>query len=155
MFWQSQVPIEDTPLLFGNGVISAQSKILTGLSRGGVYRRYYKFESLFVTKSISLKNLSDTQARAKVEEVVNELMEIKPEIVLAFLPQSDRNADEKEGGSLYHKVYDLLLSRQIASQMIYEDTLKNPDYYKNILNQVVPGILTKLGNLPFVLAEPV
>ncbi|WP_324976132.1 Piwi domain-containing protein [Nostoc sp.] len=189
LFWQSQVPIEDTPLLFGNGVISAQSKILTGLSRGGVYRRYYKFsdpsrpiritvlnlcevgfdnflqklkerlksykfESLFVSKSISLKNLSDTQARAKVEEVVNELMEIKPEIVLAFLPQSDRNADEEEGGSLYHKIYDLLLSRQIASQMIYEDTLKNPDYYKNILNQVVPGILAKLGNLPFVLAEP-
>lgn len=190
LFWQPQVPIEDTPLLFGNGVISAQSKILTGLSRGGVYRRHnkfsdpsrpiritvlnlcevgfddfiqklkerlksYKFESLFVTKSISLKNLSDTQARAKVEEVVNELMEISPEIVLAFLPQSDRNADEEEGGSLYHKIYDLLLRRQIASQMIYEDTLKNPDYskYKNILNQVVPGILAKVGNLPFVLAE--
>lgn len=189
LFWQPQVLIENTPLLFGNGVISAQSKILTGLSRGGVYRRHdkfsdpsrpiritvlnlcevglddfiqklkerlksYKFESLFVTKSISLKNLSDTQARAKVEEVVNELMEIPPEIVLAFLPQSDRNADEEEGGSLYHKIYDLLLGRQIASQMIYEDTLKNPDYYKNILNQVVPGILAKLGNLPFVLAEP-
>ncbi|MEA5601176.1 Piwi domain-containing protein [Nostoc sp. UHCC 0252] len=189
LFWQPQVPIEDAPLLFGNGVISAQKKILTGLSRGGVYRRHrkfsdpsrpiritvmnlcevgfddfiqklkerlksYKFESLFVTKSISLKNLSDTQARVKVEEVVNELMEIKPEIVLAFLPQSDRNADEEEGGSLYHKIYDLLLSRQIASQMIYEDTLKNPNYYKNILNQVVPGILAKLGNLPFVLAEP-
>ncbi|MEH2231256.1 MAG: Piwi domain-containing protein [Nostoc sp.] len=191
LFWQPQVPIEDTPLLFGNGVISAQKKILTGLSRGGVYRRHkkfsdpsrpiritvlnlcevgfddfiqklkerlksYKFESLFVNKSISLKNLSDTQARAKVEEAVNELMEIPPDIVLAFLPQSDRNTDEEDGGSLYHKIYDLLLSRQIASQMIYEDTLKNPNYYKykNILNQVVPGILAKLGNLPFVLAEP-
>ncbi|AFY32165.1 Piwi domain-containing protein [Calothrix sp. PCC 7507] len=191
LFSQPQVPIENTPLLFGNGFISTQNKILTGLSRGGVYRRHnkfsdpsrpiritvlnicevgfddfiqklkerlksYKFESLFDTKSISLKNLSDTQARAKVEEVVNELMEISPEIVLAFLPQSDRNADEEEGGSLYHKIYDLLLRRQIASQMIYEDTLKNPDYskYKNILNQVVPGILAKVGNLPFVLAEP-
>lgn len=92
--------------------------------------------------------------RARVEEVVNELMEIPPDIVLAFLPQSDRNADEEDGSSLYYKIYDLLLSRQIASQMIYEDTLNNPDYYKNILNQVVPGILAKLGNLPFVLAEP-
>ncbi|MEH2026245.1 Piwi domain-containing protein [Nostoc sp.] len=192
LFWQPQVPIEDTPLLFGNGVISAQSKILTGLSRGGVYRRHnkfsdpsrpiritvlnlcevgldefikqlkerlksYKFESLFVINSILLKNFSGTKARATVEEVVNELnelMEIKPDIVLAFLPQSDRNADEEEGGSLYHKIYDLLLSRQIASQMIYENTLKNPDYYKDILHQVVPGILAKLGNLPFVLAEP-
>ncbi|MEH2315720.1 Piwi domain-containing protein [Nostoc sp.] len=189
LFWQPQVPIENIPLLFGNGFIGVQSKILTGLSRGGVYRRHnkffdpsrpiritvlnlcevgldefieqlkerlksYKFESLFVTNSISLKNFSGTKARATVEEVVNELMEIPPDIVLAFLPQSDRNADEEDGGSLYHKIYDLLLRRQIASQMIYEDTLNNPDYYKNILNQVVPGILAKLGNLPFVLAEP-
>ncbi|MEH2085225.1 MAG: Piwi domain-containing protein [Nostoc sp.] len=195
LFWQPQVAIENTPLLFGNGVIGAQSKILTGLSRGGVYHRYYKFsdpsrpiritvlnfcemgldyfieqlkqrlksykfESLFVNNSISLKNLSGTKARATVEElvneleVVNELIEIRPDIVLAVLPQSDRNADEEDGGSLYHKIYDLLLRRQIASQMIYEDTLKNPDYYKNILNQVVPGILAKLGNLPFVLSEP-
>jgi hypothetical protein len=189
LFWQPQVPIEDTPLLFGNEVISAQSKILTGLSRGGVNRRNtkfsdpsrpiritvinlcevrldnfieqlkqrlksYKFESLFITNPISLKNFSGTKARAKVEEVVNELMETPPDIVLAFLAQSDRNADEEEGGSLYHKIYDLLLRRQIASQMIYEDTLKNPDNYKNILHQVVPGILAKLGNLPFVLGEP-
>ncbi|BAY74606.1 hypothetical protein NIES25_10200 [Nostoc linckia NIES-25] len=195
LFWQPQVPIENTQLLFGNGFIGVQSKILTGLSKGGVYRRYhkfsdpsrpiritvinlcemrldefieqlkqrlksYKFESIFVIKSIPLKNFSGTKARAKVEEVVNELevlnelMEIRPDIVLAFLPQSDRNADEEEGGSLYHKIYDLLLRRQIASQMIYEDTLNNPDYYKNILNQVVPGILAKVGNLPFVLAEP-
>ncbi|BAY62980.1 hypothetical protein NIES22_30560 [Calothrix brevissima NIES-22] len=191
LFWYPSVPIENTLLLFGNGLIGAQNKILTGLSKGGVYRRHnkfsdlsrpiritvlnlcevefdyfieqlkqrlksYKFESLFVSNSISIQNFSAAKARAKVEEVVNELMEIPPDIVLAFLPQSDRNADEEEGGSLYHKIYDLLLSRQIASQMIYEDTLKNPDYYKykNILNQVVPGILAKVGNLPFVLAEP-
>ncbi len=188
LFWQPPVPIEDTPLLFGNGFIGIQSKILTGLSRGGVYRRHnkfshpsrpiritvinlcevrldnfieqlkqrlksYKFDSLFITDSISLKNFSGTKARAKVEEVVNELIETPPDIVLAFLPQSDRKADEEEGGSLYHKIYDLLLRRQIASQMIYEDTLKNPHNYKNILHQVVPGILAKLGNLPFVLAE--
>ena len=61
---------------------------------------------------------------------------------------------DQEGGSLYHKIYDLLLRRQIASQMIYENTLKNSGGYRNILNQIVPGILAKLGNLPFVLAEP-
>ncbi len=38
--------------------------------------------------------------------------------------------------------------------MIYQDTLRNPNNYKYILHQVVPGILAKLGNLPFVLAEP-
>ncbi len=189
LFWQPQVPIEDTPLLFGNGFIGIQSKILTGLSRGGVYRRHakyanadrpirinvlnlcdltldvfiaqlkqqlksYKFDNVTVINSISLKDLSGTESRVKVEKIVNELMETPPDIVLPFLPQSDRNADEQEGGSLYHKIYDLLLTRQIASQMIYEDTLRNPNSYKYILQQVVPGILAKLGNVPFVLAEP-
>ncbi|MBD2775881.1 stem cell self-renewal protein Piwi [Iningainema sp. BLCCT55] len=129
----------------------------------------YKFDSQFLSLSVSVKNLSGTEARVKVEktihevieaqtdkveQVVKELMETPPDIVLAFLPQSDRDADEKDGGSFYHKIYDLLLRRPIASQMIYEDTLKNPSKYKYILNQVIPGILAKLGNLPFVLAEP-
>jgi argonaute-like protein implicated in RNA metabolism and viral defense len=42
--------------------------------------------------------------------------------------------------------------RKIASQIIYEKTLRKEPKY--ILNQVVPGILAKLGNLQFVLAEP-
>ena len=38
--------------------------------------------------------------------------------------------------------------------MIYEDTVSNPGNYQYVLHQVIPGILAKLGNLPFVLAEP-
>ncbi|MBD2384004.1 stem cell self-renewal protein Piwi [Cylindrospermum sp. FACHB-282] len=113
----------------------------------------YKFEGLFVTQSISLKSLSGTEARVKAERAVNELMDTPPDIVLTFLPQCDRKADEQAGGSLYHTIYDLLIRRQIASQIIYENTLKNAKDYKYILQQVVPGILAKLGNLPFVLAE--
>jgi hypothetical protein len=189
IFWQPGTPIENTSLLFGNGTISTQNRILKGLSQGGVYRRHnkfgdisrpiritalnlcelnletflsqlekhlknYKFNSIVSPQTTSLKNLSGTQARAKVEEVVNELINTPPDIVLTFLPQSDRNADDDDGGSLYHKIYDLLLQQQIASQMIYEDTLKNSYNYKNILQQVVPGILAKLGNIPFVLKEP-
>jgi len=113
----------------------------------------YKFESIIDPNSVSIKNLSGAEARSKVEKVVYQLMETPPDIVLAFLPQNDRNADDQEGGSLYHKIYDLLLRRQIASQMIYENTLNNVSSYKYKLNQIVPGIIAKLGNLPFVLAE--
>lgn len=102
----------------------------------------------------SLENLSGVEARAKVEEAVNKLMDTPHDIFITFLPQSDRHADETEGGSFYRKIYDLLLRRQIASQMIYENTLSNPNNHKFILHQVIPGILAKLGNLPFVLAEP-
>lgn len=86
----------------------------------------YNFKSIIDTTLVPIKNLSGAQARTKVEKVVSQLMETPPDIVLAFLPQSDRNADDQNGGSLYHKIYDLLIRRQIASQMIYENTLNNP-----------------------------
>ncbi|WP_308796773.1 Piwi domain-containing protein [Tolypothrix sp. FACHB-123] len=72
----------------------------------------------------------------------------------SFLPQSDRNTDHSEDGSFYSFIFSRLLRRGIASQVIYEDTLKNTSNYGNILHQVIPGMLAKLGNLPFILAEP-
>ena len=74
--------------------------------------------------------------------------------MLIFLPTQDRQADD-DGGSLYQLIYSLLLRRNVASQFISEDTLKSTTVHHGpILNQVVPGILAKLGNLPFILAEP-
>jgi hypothetical protein len=118
--------------------------------------KLYKFESLLPPenkKTLSVENLPGVTARTKVEEAVDELMEMHPDIVLVFLPTSDRNADEQEGGSLYSWISARLLRRGIASQVIYEDTLRKVEI-KYLLNQVIPGILAKLGNLPFVLAEP-
>lgn len=114
----------------------------------------YGFDSEVVTKKyLSVKDLRGAILRAEVERAVNELVTVPPDIVLVFLPESDRNDDNEEGGSLYHRIYSQLLRRGIASQAIYEDTLNKVDK-KYILHQVVPGILAKLGNLPFVLAEP-
>lgn len=114
----------------------------------------YGFKSEVITKqALSLNNLTKTEARAEVEKKVNELIEIPHDIIVTFLPQSDRHDDDTNEGSFYHQIYSLLLRRQIASQMIYEDTLNKPGNYQYILNQVIPGILAKLGNLPFVLAE--
>ncbi len=116
----------------------------------------YGFDSILPDenkKYLSLEGLSATEARAKVESIVDSLVEVPPDIVLVLLPQSDRNADKNEGGSLYSWVYSRLLRRHIASQMIYENTLKKNEH-RYILNQIVPGILAKLGNIPFVLAEP-
>lgn len=114
----------------------------------------YGFNSDIVNKkALSVKDLSGAVLRAEVEKAVNELITVPPDIVLVFLPQSDRTADNDEGGSLYQRIYSQLLRRKIASQIIYDDTLKSVDP-KQILNQVIPGILAKLGNLPFILAEP-
>ncbi|MBR8838838.1 MAG: stem cell self-renewal protein Piwi [Stigonema ocellatum SAG 48.90 = DSM 106950] len=115
----------------------------------------YGFKSKVITrKALSINNLTGTEARAAVEKAVNELLAVPHDIVLTFLPESDRASDYKDEGSFYYLIYSLLLRRQIASQMIYEDTLSNLGNYQYVLNQVIPGILAKLGNLPFVLAEP-
>ncbi|MBC6476321.1 MAG: stem cell self-renewal protein Piwi [Hormoscilla sp. GM102CHS1] len=113
----------------------------------------YGFESEIInTKQLSVKELSAAKAKAEVEKALDELLVPTPDIVLTFLPESDRHADREEDGSLYYWVYSRLLRRGIASQVIYEDTLKVQTNY--VLNQVIPGVLAKLGNLPFILAEP-
>lgn len=115
----------------------------------------YGFESIILDddkKTLSLDGITSAEARAEIETAIDELVEVPPDIVLTFLPQSDRNNDEDEGGSFYYHVYSQLLRRGIASQIIYADTLSNVDD-RQILNPVIPGILAKLGNLPFILAE--
>ncbi|KYC43857.1 stem cell self-renewal protein Piwi [Scytonema hofmannii PCC 7110] len=121
--------------------------------------KIYGFESEIVHKK-ELPQLSGAEARAELEKAinelettVNELMTVPTDIFLTFLPEIDRSADNDDGGSLYQRVYSQLLRRGIASQVIYSDTLSSVDH-RQILNQVIPGILAKLGNLPFVLAEP-
>ncbi|MFB2967677.1 Piwi domain-containing protein [Aerosakkonema sp. BLCC-F183] len=119
--------------------------------------KLYGFESILPNdniRTVSLDGLSGAEARARVEKTVDELMGIPTDIVLTFLPQSDRHADNSEDGSYYSLISSRLVRRGIASQVIYEQTVQDPKNYGNILNQVIPGILAKLGNLPFILAEP-
>lgn len=189
-FWKPEVPLDETTLIFGNGITGKRGEILKGLLRGGVYRRHddyqdkskticiaalklgnlkvdrfldqvkqrlksYGFKSEVITREgLSVNNLSVADARAAVEKVVNKLIDIPHDIVLTFLPQSDRASDYKDEGSFYFQIYSQLLRRQIASQIIYDDTLSNSNNYQYVLNQVIPGILAKLGSLPFILAEP-
>ncbi|MCA2940643.1 MAG: stem cell self-renewal protein Piwi [Microcystis sp. M113S1] len=114
----------------------------------------YGFDS-DILETINLALFEDNYSRtwANIEEKLNEVLCFSPDILLVFLPQSDRQADSQEEGSFYNRIYSHLLYRRVASQFIYEDTLKKES--RLILNQIVPGILAKLGNLPFVLAEPI
>jgi hypothetical protein len=103
--------------------------------------------------NMSLGEENYARTWANIEDKLDQASCFSPDIFLVFLPQSDRQADSKEEGSFYNRIYSHLLHRGMASQFVYEDTLKGESRY--ILNQIVPGILAKLGNLPFVLAEPI
>ena len=126
-----------------------------GLQRELNKHKNNKFHVGFAQENIikaSLEDLSTTEAKVKVETLVDEVSEVPVDLVLVFLPQSDRAKDDSDGDSIYAWVYRRLLRRRVASQIIYEKTLREQSRF--VYQQVVPGILAKLGNLPFVLAEP-
>jgi argonaute-like protein implicated in RNA metabolism and viral defense len=102
---------------------------------------------------LNIENLDNPSGRAELDEKLEELLTIKPDLVFIFLPQSDRERDEDDNGSLYHRIYAKLLKRGIATQFVYEKNLRDVDA-RYILNQVMPGLLGKLGHIPFILAEP-
>ncbi|AFY97140.1 Piwi domain-containing protein [Chamaesiphon minutus] len=105
------------------------------------------------SNKISIENLDSPKGRAELDERLEDLLIPTPDLVFIFLPQSDRDRDDEDGGSLYYRIYEKLLNRGIATQFIYEKSLRNVEP-KHILNQVMPGVLAKLGHSPFVLAEP-
>ena len=191
LFLQLPEPLEQTKLLFGQGVIQPHSQIIRGLSEGGIYRRSKEFSQeipiciaevdliqsnvsgdRFMSEverqlnrfrckfsrlnpgeaKLNIEHLDNPSGRAELDEKLEELLTIKPDLVFIFLPQSDRERDEDDNGSLYHRIYAKLLKRGIATQFVYEKNLRdvNPSY---ILNQVMPGVFGKLGHSPFVLAE--
>ncbi|MEL7354660.1 MAG: Piwi domain-containing protein [Cyanobacteria bacterium J06560_5] len=118
--------------------------------------RKYQFDSTLLTQDLApLKTMStqDAAARAQLDQLIEDSMAIPSDLYLVFLPTVDRTADDSESGSLYHRIYSKLLRRSIASQFIYEDTLQSTPA-RFLFNQIVPGDLAKLGNLPFVLAAP-
>ena len=117
--------------------------------------KQYNFGLLLPKENLiseSLAGLSEADAKVKVKALIDKLNIVPFDLVVVFLPESDRGKDDSDGDSIYAWAYRHLLRRKIASQMIYEKTMKGE--LKYVLNQVVPGILAKLGNLPFVLAEP-
>lgn len=64
--------------------------------------RRYRFENEIIEKkALSVSSLSSATARVELEKVLNQIATLSPDIVLVFLPESDRNADNDGGGSFY------------------------------------------------------
>jgi hypothetical protein len=85
-----------------------------------------------------------------IEKEVERIVALEPDLVITILPIGDTALDHTERGSYYYHTSHQLIPRGIASQMVKEENLNN----NYIINNIVLGILAKLGNLPFILAEP-
>lgn len=84
-----------------------------------------------------------------IESAVRVVEKEEPHIVLAFLPNTDRdNLDTYDPN--FQQVKSLALGKGIASHAIYHKTVHDPES----MSRVIMGILGKTGNLPYILAEP-
>lgn len=87
---------------------------------------------------------------ATIDRELESAIALKPDLFLTILPAGDKQLDDTSQGSYYHHISQQLLKQGIPSQMVTVENLNN----SHIINNIALGILAKLGNLPFVLKEP-
>ncbi|MCY7321742.1 MAG: stem cell self-renewal protein Piwi, partial [Phormidesmis sp. CAN_BIN36] len=72
--------------------------------------KQYGFESEIIDrKALLSEGSNDANARADLEKALNETAAFSPDVVLIFLPQHDRKADQETSGSFYQLAYSQLL----------------------------------------------
>lgn len=87
---------------------------------------------------------------ATIDRELESAIALNPDLFLTILPTGDKQLDDTSQGSYYHHISQQLLKQGIPSQMVTVENLNN----SHIINNIALGILAKLGNLPFVLKEP-
>lgn len=85
-------------------------------------------------------------SQSKLEQAIGDLILSKPHIVMVLLPGV---ANREEEDSLYNRIKAASVQRDLPSQVIYGNTLQN----QYAVDNIVLGILAKIGNIPYVLAE--
>lgn len=119
-----------------------------------------RFRNLFTSMQITLKRSTDmlrvtetdpARRRAVLRQMLRDAIRSAPDIVLIYLPTSDRDGHSTDDkSSLYNVSKEVTIGAGIASQVIYQKTLESEYADANI----IMGILGKTGNIPYVLAEP-
>ena len=87
-------------------------------------------------------------SRVEIETSLSQLLENNPDIVIAFFPENYIDGDDDE--SAYYHFKSITVGNGIPSQVIEDTTIKN----NYAVNNIVLGIVSKVGNVPYVLANP-
>lgn len=89
-------------------------------------------------------------SRDVFEKALQELSVKSPSIVLALLPEETKAVNDESSWGPYEHFKSLTIGLGIPGQVITPSTLRN----RFALGNIVLGILSKLGNIPYILAEP-
>jgi hypothetical protein len=174
---------DPTVLLGNNQTIEYKggSSLLNALGRHGLYNRISNVGSVDVPLNIGVLNASHNNfdvaqealekqlkiigfhtsfhavsargtSRINFEHAINELQASEPHIIVAVIPDSD-SSDEDEWGP-YYDFKSLMMSAGMASQVLDAKTLTNTKGLPFVMQNVAFGMLAKMGNIPYVLANP-
>jgi hypothetical protein len=110
-----------------------------------------ELRSLQFTSVITLVEPVTGTSRDELERAVNLLQTSSPHIQLAFFPGGGEDEGEEENDwGVYHHFKSLTIGMGIPSQVVSQTTMGN----QYALANIALGMLSKIGNIPFVLAEP-
>ncbi len=101
---------------------------------------------LDITNSLKFKSMD----RVDLERSVDELIDARPDIILAVFPGKPDEEGDIEEVDLYHIFKQVTIRNGVGGQVVNYETLSNQYALQNILL----GILGKTGNIPYVLANP-
>lgn len=87
------------------------------------------------------------ETRADLEIAIERLSARNPHLLLAYFP--DAIVEDDDETDAYHHFKSLTIGNGIPSQVVYATTIDKPYALANI----VLGIVSKTGNIPFILAD--
>lgn len=104
----------------------------------------------FASQITHLETIRGT-SRNILEQAIHRLSVKAPSIILALLPDDeDKASEDKTQWGMYDHLKSLTIGMGMPSQMVTKSTMSNTF----ALGNIVLGMLSKLGNIPYVLAEP-
>lgn len=101
---------------------------------------------------IKIEGADPVQRRMELSSNLSRLIRSNPDIILVYLPHTDKLLRSDDPLSLYNTAKAVCIGAGIASQVIYEKTITETGADADA--NLIMGILGKTGNIPYVLDEP-
>jgi len=131
--------------------IAVLNAVPSSLANRFLPRLQEELRALQFASTISQVESVTGTSRDELEQAVHRLQASTPHVQLALFP--DGGEDEGENESVwgpYHHFKSLTIGMGIPSQVVTQSTMNSQFALPNI----ALGMLSKIGNVPFVLAEP-
>jgi hypothetical protein len=114
----------------------------------------YQFPAFEVMrKAVNIEHINTPENRHQLELAIAELLTATTDLVLIILPAKE--PEEREESLANFINYRISRAGKVCQTIDRDTILKYKGRSSSLLNILVPGILAKLGNLPYILAEPI